>query len=159
MTTIVPFTPSIDSPFQFQLTLDGQPYGAVITWNVFGQRYYVNLYAADGTRIFTQPLVGSMNRVPIGQLTTTRGSPYAQVDAGTDLTSVGNGTVVLSSNVNVGTVVSVLAGTNLLLSQPAIVTGIDIAAQFSNDINLAGVYFSASALVYRSAATQFEVSP
>lgn len=159
MTTIIPFTPSIDAPFQFQLTLDGQPYTAIITWNVFGQRYYVNIYAADGTRVLTQARIDSMNHVQIGALTTVLGSRYAVVDSGTDLTSVGNGTVLLSSSVNVGTTISAVEGLNLLLDQPAIVTGTDTAAQLSNDINMVGGYFLTSSLVYRAAATQFEVSP
>jgi hypothetical protein len=59
MTTIFPFAPTQQGPFQFQPTLDGTTYTGVVTWNLFGQRYYLSLYALDGTRIFTLPLIGS----------------------------------------------------------------------------------------------------
>lgn len=59
MTTITPFTPTASAPFQFQPTLDGALYTAIVTWNVFGRRYYLNLYTLQGIRVFTVPLVGS----------------------------------------------------------------------------------------------------
>jgi len=59
VTTIVPFVPSATSVFSFQATLDGDPYNATVTWSLFGQRYYINLAASDGTTILTTALVGS----------------------------------------------------------------------------------------------------
>ena len=44
MTTYVNFSPTPSQAFQFQLTLDGQAYLAIITWNIFGRRWYFNLY-------------------------------------------------------------------------------------------------------------------
>lgn len=59
MTTYIDFRPSDQALFQFQLTLDGQVYAAICTWNLYGQRYYVNLYDAAGVRIFSLPQIGS----------------------------------------------------------------------------------------------------
>lgn len=57
--TITAFQPTASAPFQFQATLDGQVYTVIITWGLFGQRWYTNIYALDGTRILTLPLIGS----------------------------------------------------------------------------------------------------
>ena len=59
MTTLTPFTPNLNAPFQFQPVLDGQSYTAIIKWNIFGQRYYVELYTTDQTLVFNLPLIGS----------------------------------------------------------------------------------------------------
>jgi hypothetical protein len=59
MTTVVPFVPSTTAAFSFGLTLDGDPYNAVVTWSLFGQRFYLNLTASDGTQILTTALIGS----------------------------------------------------------------------------------------------------
>ena len=64
MTTYT-FTPSSTTPFQFQPTLDGSVYTGVVTWNLYGGRYYFNLYTAAGTRVYTCPLIGSPPDRPI----------------------------------------------------------------------------------------------
>lgn len=55
----IPFLPSSDSPFQSSITLDGQGYIFYVKWNLFGQRYYVELYDNFGTMIFNLPLIES----------------------------------------------------------------------------------------------------
>jgi hypothetical protein len=57
--TIFPFTPSQSSPFQFQPTLDGTVYTVIVTWNLFGRRYYVNIYDLSGVLILCTAMVGS----------------------------------------------------------------------------------------------------
>lgn len=57
--TVIPFAPSRLAPFQFSPTLDGEVYSAVVTWNLFGRRYYLNLYALDGTLVTCRAMVGS----------------------------------------------------------------------------------------------------
>lgn len=57
--TIFNFAPTNAAPFQFQPQLDGAIYNAIITWNVFGQRYYLNLYDLNNVRIVTIAVVGS----------------------------------------------------------------------------------------------------
>jgi hypothetical protein len=59
MTTYVNFTQPPDAAFQFTATLDGNPYTVTVTWNLFGQRYYVNIYSADGVLIVCLPRIAS----------------------------------------------------------------------------------------------------
>ncbi len=55
----VDFTPSPLVNFRFQAVLDGVQYTVVVTYNVFGQRYYVNIYTVQGDLVMTRPMVGS----------------------------------------------------------------------------------------------------
>lgn len=59
MTTYVNFTPSASAVFSFQATLDSSLYAVTVPWNLFGQRYYVNIYDTSGSLIVSRPLVGS----------------------------------------------------------------------------------------------------
>jgi hypothetical protein len=59
MTALTQFAPTPLAPFQFQATLDGATYNVITTWNVFGQRWYVNIVDQNNNRILTKPLVGS----------------------------------------------------------------------------------------------------
>lgn len=58
-TTFVPFAPTPTAPFQFQAVLDGEPYTVIVTWNLFGQRWWVNLYTVDSVLFLATPMVGS----------------------------------------------------------------------------------------------------
>lgn len=62
---IFPFAPSPNAPFTFQPTLDGQQYTAIISWNVFGERWYLNLYTLAGERVCTVAVAGSPNDADI----------------------------------------------------------------------------------------------
>ena len=59
MTTIVNFDPNPFANFQFNPTLDGVDYIAICTWNLYGERYYLNIYNNNGTLIVTNPLIAS----------------------------------------------------------------------------------------------------
>ena len=59
MTDYINFQPFDTGPFQFQATLDGTQYNIVVTYNVYGQRYYVNIYSTQGALIVARPMVGS----------------------------------------------------------------------------------------------------
>lgn len=61
MTTYIQFTPSSTSnpPFQFTATMSGVDYTVNVSWNVFGQRWYLDIYDLDGTRLRTQPMIAS----------------------------------------------------------------------------------------------------
>lgn len=71
MTTLTIFSPSpiASPPFQFQATLTSQPpngvpavaavYNVTTTWNLFGARWYVNVFALDGALIGARALAGS----------------------------------------------------------------------------------------------------
>lgn len=59
MATFTPFVPTTAAPFQFNPTLDGQVYLAVITWNIFGRRFYLNVYTLGNVLVCAVPMVGS----------------------------------------------------------------------------------------------------
>lgn len=66
MTTYA-FTPSSNTAFQFQPTLDGTVFTVTVTWNVWG-RYYVNILTLQGIPVYTMPLIGSPSDYPISLL-------------------------------------------------------------------------------------------
>jgi hypothetical protein len=55
----IPFTPSTTSVFSFSPTLGGTTYNATVTWNVFGQRYYINITDLSSNHILTTAIVSS----------------------------------------------------------------------------------------------------
>ena len=57
--TVVNFTPNPYSNFQFQATLDGANYTVVVTWNLYGQRYYISIYTLTNHLVVISPLIGS----------------------------------------------------------------------------------------------------
>lgn len=59
MTTYIAFQPSLIAPFQFQGTFDGQIYTVQCTWNLFGQRFYINIYDLSNNLIVCRPQIGS----------------------------------------------------------------------------------------------------
>lgn len=80
MTTLVPFSPTLAPnapPFQFQATFDGTLYNCTVTWNIYGQRWYIDIVDQNGNLIAHLPLVGSSNSKPIASLT------WSLVDGGT----------------------------------------------------------------------------
>lgn len=68
MTTYVLFQPSPDAPFSFTATLDGDSYGMTVSWNVFGQRWYLTCLGTNGQVIFHMPLIGSPDEFDINLL-------------------------------------------------------------------------------------------
>jgi hypothetical protein len=59
MTVLIDFQPSTGTPFQTQVTLDGTVYTVIVTWNLFGRRYYLNIYTLAGVLVSSRPMVGS----------------------------------------------------------------------------------------------------
>lgn len=61
MTVYTQFTPSAQSspPFQFAPSVGGVDYIVTTTWNVFGQRWYLNIYDSNGNRLKTAPMISS----------------------------------------------------------------------------------------------------
>jgi len=68
MTTLVNFNPNAFANFQFNPTLDGVTYVAICTWNLYGQRYYINIYDNNGTLIMSRPIIASPNDYDINLL-------------------------------------------------------------------------------------------
>jgi len=53
------YNPTSESVFQFQPTLDNNVYNVIVNYNIFGQRFYVNIYDLSGTLILCMPFIGS----------------------------------------------------------------------------------------------------
>ncbi len=68
MTTFTTFVTSSVAPFQFNPTLDGTTYIATCTWNVYGERYYINIYTQTRTLVMSRPIIGSPNNYDINLL-------------------------------------------------------------------------------------------
>lgn len=49
------------SNFEFLATLDRNTYNVIVTWSIYGERYYVNIFDTNNNRILTIPLIGSPN--------------------------------------------------------------------------------------------------
>lgn len=62
MATLTDFVPiaALSSPiFRFQPTFDGTIYTVTVTWNIFGQRFYIEVTSLTGELILATPLIGS----------------------------------------------------------------------------------------------------
>lgn len=162
MTTRFDFVPSNSAPFQFQPELDGATYTCVVTWNLFGRRYYLSCYDLAGVRIFTTAMVGSPGGLPLESLEWADGVARATTleDHGYPVGSTirfsisGSNPAAYDGTVD-ALIVSEDAFTFPLTADP----GATVApGAFSRDLDLAGDFFE-SKIVYREPARQFEVSP
>ena len=165
MTTVFDFTPSVTAPYQFQPTLDGQLYTAVVKWNLAGQRWYLELDDQAGNVVFLQSLKASQVGQPIstaawdvasGMVTATMPTPHGYAVGSVAILTVSgmlptgyNGTFECYVNEPSSFVYS-------LPSDPGVVSGY---GSVSFDVNMAAGYFTASTLVWRQANNRFEVSP
>jgi hypothetical protein len=59
MAIIIPFNPTPTALFQFSPVLDGVTYIATTTWNIYSQRYYLNVYTVNQVLEFSIPLIAS----------------------------------------------------------------------------------------------------
>lgn len=59
MTTFYNFQRSALAAFQFSATLDDALYSCLVTWNLSGQRFYLNVHDADQNLILCKAVVGS----------------------------------------------------------------------------------------------------
>lgn len=57
--TIIPFNLPVTGNFQFSPVLGGVTYIATVTWNLYGQRYYIQIATTTGNVIMYRPVVGS----------------------------------------------------------------------------------------------------
>lgn len=172
MATIVPFTPALvpsAPPFQFQATLDGQPYNVVVKLNAYSQRWYASIFSlSDAVNpVLVQPLVGSGNARPLASLS------WSDVNGGTvEAVALAPHSVPLGRVVAFTIVDAVPTAYNGLFRCVAdspssffyplpggLGPGTCTApGGFEYDVNLVGGYF-ASTLVWRVANNWFEVSP
>lgn len=162
MTQYFNFVPSTSVAPQFQPTLDDQVYNAIMTWNLDGQRYYINLYQLDGTLVFCLPLVGSESGTNIvsltwnqGVVTATTETPHGYAFGATMDLTISGATPDGYNGLVSAFVTGASTFTYLLPAFPGAAT---IAGRADFNINLAAGYFS-STLVFRQASQQFEVNP
>ena len=162
MATFTPFTPNALAVFQFQATLDSAIYNVFVTWNTFGQRWYINIYDQSNTRIFTGALIGSPNGVAIqaaswsqGVVTLTTEIPHGyKIGQSAELTITGMTPAAYN-----GSFLLLATGSNTLIYRLAGNPGLATAlGAVTFDISMTQGYF-ASTLVFRQAVATFEVSP
>ena len=79
MTAFFPFFPSSLGAPQFQPTFDGSLYLCTVTWNLFGQRYFVNCFDSNNALVFTLPLVESPAAKPIAAMSWSAASLRATI--------------------------------------------------------------------------------
>lgn len=162
MTTFIDFVPPTNTPFEFSPTLDGAQYNATVTWNLFGRRWYVNVYDLGGLLIFSVPMIGSQTGITIangswanGRVTITTTMPHEYT-----VGQIVEFTVAecLPDAYN-GKQKCEIASANSYIYDLAANPGTFTALGTTHyNINIAGGYF-ASTLVYRVSSNQIEVSP
>jgi len=162
MTTYTHFLPTATAAFQFTPTLDGQQYTAVVTWNMVGRRYYISLFALNGIRILTLPVIGSVDAIPVqsaswanGFVTVVTEQPHGYILHDTvELTLSG-----MAPDAYNGTTQALITGQNEfqfpLNADPGDPTKLGIV---NYNINITAGYFSSTSLVFRESSQQFEVS-
>lgn len=166
------FTPSPQGPFQFSPTLDGVTYNGIVTWNLFGRRYYLNLFALDGTAVFTLPLIGTAAAINLASLTWADGiatatlapitgpaeNARAYYEPGTlvNLTISGVQPDAYNGAIQAAILDDATFTYPLAVSDPGPASQLGMA---SYDVNLAGGYFKTSTLVYRAGSQTIEVTP
>jgi hypothetical protein len=161
--TVFPFKPTSQALFTFSPTLDGQQYQAIVTWNLFAQRYYLNLYTLSNVLVVSLAITGSPNGVALQSLTWLNGKVLAVTAAPHGL-RLGRIVTLAVANVSPaaynGTVQCLITGPSTfsyaLTANPGQATSLGSAGY---NLNLVGGYFTESALVYRAPARQFEVTP
>lgn len=163
MTTLFPFQPTLQAPFQFQPVLDGQNYNATVTWNLFGKRFYLNLFALDGTLVTSVPMVGSPTGFAIESMSWANGTVTVET---VDPHSYKIGTVArltisgCAPDAYNGVFDVIVTGPDEFTYQVAANPGSATAlGRVDYNINLVAGFFKRSTLVYREVAVQFEVAP
>lgn len=68
MTTLFAFTPTTSAPFQFSPVLDGVTYTATVTWNIFGKRWYLNIFTVQNVLVMSKGIGASPNGEDINLL-------------------------------------------------------------------------------------------
>jgi hypothetical protein len=162
MTTYFEFAPSQQAPFQFQPTFDGSIYTVIVTWNLFGKRYYVNVYTLDNVLVLTLPLISSPVGLNIqniawelGVVTVETTIPHGyKIGETVELTISGCQPDAYNGKFRV-LVTSATAFTyqNISALDQASTLGV-----VNYNISLTAGYFT-STLVFREANMQFEVNP
>lgn len=163
MTTFTNFVPSLVAPFQFSATLDGAQYNVIVTWSLFGKRFYINVYALDGTLVVSEAMVGSPTGISLAALSWANGVVTATtaVPHGYKIGRIVSLTISGTTPAAYGGLFECLiTGTSMFTYPLATNPGAAVAlGTVSYDVNLIGGFFQISSLVFRQQSQQFEVSP
>lgn len=163
MTTYFNFIPNDQTAFTFQPILDGRAYQASVTWNLFGQRYYLNVRQLTGELVFSLPLLGSASGFGIESITWSNG--VVEVNTTTPLgfqigttvpLTVSNCLPVEYNGVWNVQIIDDDRFTFALTGDPGDATQLGRAIY---DIDIAAGYFTTSTLIYRADNAVFEVNP
>lgn len=172
MTTYIPFVPSNTQAPSYNVTLDGNSYFLVVTWNVSAQRYYINIYSTDGTWVCTVPLTETAIGRPIQSMyyDTNQRAIFGsfQVEAITPVVGTAiwrpQGQIVqytfdgFTPDTLNGEVDCLRTGFGEFMYSLATNPGpISVLGNGSRYMNMAEGYFETSTLIYRQ--NQFEVNP
>lgn len=76
--TVYPFQPNAAQNLVFNPVLDGVTYTATVTWNVFGQRWYLNLTDVNGNLVLCTAVVSSADPQPLAALSWSDGLVTAE---------------------------------------------------------------------------------
>jgi len=157
MTTYFPFTPSQVAVPTFQPTLDNNVYVVTVTWNLFGQRYYVNCYDQSNDLIFSVALVETAPGLAIQSLawngetlqtilTTVAPHNFLKLTVENAVPAAYNGTYLMF----------VTGPSTLAYNQAAYPGALVTPGDLAYLVSMCAGYFN-STLVFRN--NQFEVSP
>lgn len=161
--TIFPYTALPNAPYQFNPTLDGQQYTAVVPWELFGRRLYLSLFDVNSTLVVTRALVGSVGALAVQSASWAGGTvtlTFANRHGFKTLTTLNLTVTAFLPDVFNGIFQAFVTDRNTvtysLASDPGPVTRLGAA---SYDINLVEGYIATSTMVFREMARQFEVTP
>lgn len=161
MVSYFPFVPNVQAPFTFQPILDGQLYAVTVTWNLFGQRWYVNVHQLSGTPVFSLPLIGSPDGVSVasvdwsfGTVTLVTSRPHGFTSGQVVEVTVSDCAPAAYNGTVAAFVVDGVTLTYPLSTDPGDATRLGSVVY---NMNLAGGYFETSALVFRASNKTFEV--
>lgn len=160
---ITPFVPTPNVNFQFEPTLGGEAYTVIITWSLFGKRWYINIYTLSGTLVLSEALIGSDEGKAIQSVTWNAG-------IATVTTTVPHNYKILETiEINIRGCVPeeyngtfrafVINNTQFQYDLNLFPGAISVLGLVFYDINIIKNYIEGSTLVFREAAQQFEVFP
>jgi hypothetical protein len=164
VTTIYPFTPTSTTNFSFMPTLNGTVYSVVVTWNYFGQRYYINVSDLAGDLICSVPMVGSPTGAQISSMLWANGIVMVETATPHGFTVGSIATVTITGTTpaayNGQIEVLVINGSAFqfdLADDPGATTALGSVSQA---VNLVGAFFPPpTSLIFRQQAQQFEAGP
>ena len=130
MTTFTSFQPTATAPQQFNATLDGDPYTILVTWELFDQRYYINVHDQTNTLVVCEPVIGSPTPLDLAP------PPAAEPIASMIWSSTGGGRVFFvmasPSTVVLGDTIDVSGATNTGTAGDGAVNGNFVVDQWTD---------------------------